>query len=113
MSTGKTYVGKIKSIDDAMKRLNAQIKTLRIEKKNTEQNLYKWMQRHQLETYETYSTNKLAPKPKMKRKKESEKKQEASQIFTEMGIADVETAYKQVKNIFSSKKPVEENAMES
>ena len=64
MNYPEACVREIKSIDEALKRLNDHVKKLREKKKTTQQHLYDWMVSRQLDEYEGYKAEKIAPKPK-------------------------------------------------
>jgi seryl-tRNA synthetase len=93
MSIASSYVSKINSIDEALKRANTHIKTLKTEKKQAQERLYKYMVSKKLEEYEGVTLKKIAPKQKVVRKKENEKKQDAMKLFSDIGVDDPETLY--------------------
>ena len=63
------YVRELESLDSALKRHNKAAKELREKKKKTQEHLYNYMKRNDLEEYEGYKLSKIAPKPKIVRKK--------------------------------------------
>jgi len=90
MSTQDGYVRQIKSIDEALKRLNDQTRTLRKQRQFAKEHLYEWMKARNLDEYQGYNINKIAPKPKIIRKKPKEKKEDALRLFTTIGVDDPE-----------------------
>lgn len=91
MSDGERYVSSIKNMDVAMKRLNSEVKKLRLKKAETQGHLYKWMKRNGYDNYEGYSINKITPKPAIKRKPLKQKREDAFRFFRDAGISDPET----------------------
>jgi seryl-tRNA synthetase len=96
MSNGDAYIRKLKSLDEAIKRLNGQLRDLRLQKKSTQERLHTWMKRKNMEEYNEYKIEKIAPKL-VPRKKASEKKQDAFRLFTSVGITDPETFWLEFK----------------
>lgn len=97
MSDGERYVSNIQSIDVSIKRLNAEVKKLRQKKSETQNHLYKWMQRNGYNNYQGYLIDKLAPKPSIKRKPSKQKKEDAFRFFREAGITDPETFWEELE----------------
>jgi hypothetical protein len=85
---GDACIRQIRDIDEALSRLNPQVRELREKKKAAQERLYKWMVSHHLETFEGVSRKKIAPRPKIVRKKEAEKKRDAIQLFQSVGVND-------------------------
>jgi hypothetical protein len=90
MSLPEGYVRQIKSLDEALHRHNEQTKNIREQRNKAKERLYKWMKSHNLEEYQGYKLNKLAPRPKVPRKKTREKKEDALRLFTNIGVDDPE-----------------------
>lgn len=90
MSNGEGYVRQIKSIDAALKRLNQETKQLRLQRNTAKQRLYDWMKSRGFEEYEGYKLVKIAPKPKLPRKKAKQKKEDAVRLFSSIGVDDPE-----------------------
>lgn len=91
--SGEGYVRQIKDIDEALKRLNAQTKQLRAQKLTAKTRLYEWMKKREYDEYEGYKLAKIAPKPKIPRKKAKDKKADALRLFAEAGANDPEELY--------------------
>lgn len=108
MSIPSTYVKTLKSCEDAIKRTNEHLKSLRAQHKTTQERLYKYMNSHNLTEFEGIKIQKIKPKEKTPRKKESEKKNDAIQLFSEIGAENPEELWKRVKEIHKAKKKVEE-----
>jgi hypothetical protein len=90
MSTGEAYVRQIGSIDEALKRLNEETRTLRKQRGIAKQRLHDWMKKNGHEEYQGYKLAKIAPKPKVPRKKAKEKKEDAMRLFRDIGVNDPE-----------------------
>ena len=90
MSNGEAYIRQIGGIDEALKRLNTETKTLREKKKTAKRRLYEWMKSRGLEEFQGYKLTKITPKPKLPRKKAKEKKEDALRLFKEIGVDDPE-----------------------
>ena len=97
MSDPAGYIRQIKSIDDTLKRLNAETKSLRKQKKVSQERLYSWMIKRNVEEYEGFKIEKLAPKPKARRKKEKDKREDALRLFGEVGINDPDAFWESFK----------------
>lgn len=91
MTDPDSYIRNLKEIGDSIKRHNSQLKILRDKKKATEQRLYTYMTKNNLEEYGGIKASKIAPKEKKLVKKKAEKKNDAIALFTEVGITDAET----------------------
>jgi len=115
-----SYLNKINSINDEIKRRNAYIKTLREKKRQTEELMYKYMQKRGMNEYEvqvervtpktkkvTKRTKKIvleniAPKEekeKKPRRSKKEKRGETIKYLTDLGINDPVDAYNNLSKI--------------
>lgn len=103
MANPDAYIREIESIDEALKRVNKHAKELRAKKNASRERLYKWMEHNHVEEYKGYTTKKLAPKPKIKRKKPKEKKESAVRLFSEIGVDDPEALW---EAFLETQKPV-------
>jgi hypothetical protein len=103
MATADSYLRELESIKAALKRNNAQAKILRTKKKTAEERLYNYMVRHHIEEVDGYKLEKIAPKPKIPRKKESEKREDAIRFFSQNGIPDPLAFFEEFK---STQKPM-------
>ncbi len=74
MSTPDGYVRELKTVDDTISRYNILLKSLREKKKTTQTRLYAYMEKNNLEEYGGYKASKLAPRKKVPRKKDKDKK---------------------------------------
>lgn len=97
MSDPYSYVRNLAKIKDSEKRCTSQLKELRQKKKQTEQRLYEYMKKNNLDNFEGYKASKLAPKPKKMVKKKSEKDQDALKIISDVGISDPELFWETLK----------------
>jgi len=84
------YVSKIKTLDETIKRYNKLLKKLREQKKESQGHLYAYMVRRSLDEYKGIKLAKIAPKEAPIRKKQKDKKNDAIQLFNEIGIPDPE-----------------------
>ena len=84
----KGYVDEIKKLEKEIKRTNEYLKKLRERKKVCESNLYKIMEKNNEEELFGVKINKVKPKEKKIRKKASDKKKDAINLFYEIGIPD-------------------------
>lgn len=90
MSAAEGYVRQIKSLDDALRRHNEQTKIIRVQRTKAKERLYKWMKSNNQDEYQGYKIDKLAPRPKVPRKKTKEKKEDALRLFSTIGVDDPE-----------------------
>ena len=97
MSNPQAYVSELKIIEGEMKRMNAHLKNLRERKKEVSAHLYSYMNERGMEQYGGFSLSKVKPKNARRRKKESEKKEAAIQLFRQAGISNPENFYGQFK----------------
>lgn len=84
------YSYEIKSIQTEIKRLNNHIKSLREQKKISEEHLYKYMKNRGIQEFDGFKIDNIKPKPKKKRKTKKQKKMEYIMCFEEEGIHDPE-----------------------
>lgn len=85
---GKAYVNEIRSIDRELKILNSRIKSLRLQKKASQGHLYKYMKNRNLEEFEKIKLKSITPKPPTPRKPLKKKKEDALELFRDVGIPD-------------------------
>ena len=97
MSNANAYVKEINSLNCEIKRLNAHLKKLRIQKREKQDLLYKYMEKNNLEKYNGITLKSVKPKQKTRRKPESAKKKDALKLFQEVGINNPENFYSQKK----------------
>lgn len=99
MDFGKNYIKTIKSCSDELKNINDRKNKIIQEKKNTEEKLYHWMKKLQINEYEGIKIDKIKPKEKVKivRKKKKEKEEDMKRLLREEGIPDVEELYERLK----------------
>lgn len=88
-------VRRLKEIETALKRMNVQIKNLRVKKKEAEEKLYKSMVKNGTEVYQGYSIKKIQPKIPRKSKPLKKKKIDGVEFFQAIGVEDPEEAYEE------------------
>ena len=89
MSDG--YVHEIKSLRKEIKRLNGSLKVLRDQKNLTEGRLYQYMKKNGIEKLDGITINSIRPhSEQLPRKKKSEKKRDAVELFQQIGVSDPE-----------------------
>jgi len=98
--SAESYTNEIKSLDAEIKRLNDHIKRLRLQRKTANENLYKYMIRHNLQKIgdgkQAITLSKCAPpKPRTRVKPKRERHEQAIELFREVGIPDPEEFYLQ------------------
>jgi hypothetical protein len=92
MSDG--YVHEIKSLRKEIKRLNASLKLLRDQKNLTEGRLYQYMKKNGVEKLDGITINSIKPRSEqLPRKKKSEKKKDAVELFQQIGVTDPEALW--------------------
>ena len=111
------YIRQIKSIDEAIKRLNSQLKDLRKQKAISQTRLYEYMRRNNMEETGGVKLKKITPKPKMMRKKEKEKKEDAVHYFESLGLNDPEGTWDRLRELnkpkpFSNEEKKKEDSSE-
>ena len=97
MSNPEAYVQEIDSLTAEIKRLNTHVKNLREQRKVAQGHLYNYMESHSLEKYRNHTIASVRPRPKKPRKPESQKKQDAIELFREAGIPDPESFFTEFK----------------
>jgi hypothetical protein len=107
MSNPDAYIREIKSIDEALKRLNDHAKLLRDKKKKACTHLYNYMYYHNVNEYQGYKQNKLAPKEKTPRKKAKEKREDAYRFLRDAGVIDPEEFWKSLQATQKNPVPAE------
>jgi len=91
MSTPNGYVHEILSLRKEIKRLNEHMKTLRDQKNLTEGRLYQYMNKNGIEKLDGITINSIKPRSEhLPRKKKSEKKRDAVELFQQIGVSDPE-----------------------
>lgn len=100
-----SYVHEIASIDLELKRLRGVIKELTAQRARATTHLHQYMIRNQLEEVGGIKATKVAPKPKVIRRKPKEKKEDAIRLFMEIGINDPETFWDDFQR---TQKPIKE-----
>jgi len=103
MNRAQGYAKEILSLKKEIKRLNAQLKKLRGQRKHAETNLYQHMVNYELDkvtlTYDdksqTITVKSITPKPKVIRKKKSDKEKDAIRLCEEVGIPDPQQFYEE------------------
>lgn len=92
-SYAKDLVNKIQLLDETSSRLNQKCRDIREKKKFYSEELYKWMVKNDISEYESIKIKKVCPKPKIKKKKNQDKKKDAIKYFGSIGISDPETVW--------------------
>jgi hypothetical protein len=88
MSNPDAYIRQIHELDAAIKRNIDHGRKLRQQREQVNLRLYNYMQRHHLEEYGGIRIKAVSPKTRMKRKSMKQKKKEAVELFTQIGIPD-------------------------
>lgn len=92
MSDG--YIREIKSLRKEIKRLNGNLKVLRDQKTVVEGHLYRYMKKNGIEKIDGITINSIKPREeRLPRKKKSEKKRDAIELFQEIGVNDPEALW--------------------
>lgn len=91
---GQCYVKTINDIDNEISRIMGRLKMLKLEKKNNQTKLYRWMEKQGLEKYQGHKIP-VTKAEKGPRKKKKEKEKDAIQLFFEAGIPDPSQFYKE------------------
>jgi predicted nuclease with TOPRIM domain len=97
LATAPSIAQEIKRIRKELKRLGDRAKELREQKQKSEERLYNIMKRNDLKDVEGIKRSTIAPKVRTKRKKESDKKRDAVNLFNEVGITDTEWFWNRLK----------------
>lgn len=96
MASPSGYVYEIKSLRKEIKRLNDHLSVLRSQKRTAEGRLYNYMVKNNLNKYEGITLGSIKPNSeKFPRKRKSDKKRDAIQLFRDTGINDPETFWNQ------------------
>ena len=91
MSSPEGYIREIKSLRKEIKRMNDHLKALRDQKKIAEDRLYRYMKKNDIEKLDGVTIKSIkSQNEKIPRKKKSEKKRDAIELFKEIGAADPE-----------------------
>ena len=86
-----SYIREIKSLRKEIKRLNGSLKVLRDQKTVVEGHLYRYMKKNGIEKIDGITINSIKPREeRLPRKKKSEKKRDAIELFQEIGVSDPE-----------------------
>lgn len=108
MTTPEGYIRQISSIEDALKRHNQQVKDLRQKQRLAKNHLYEWMKSKGLEEYQGYTIKKVAPRPKIPRKKAKDKKEDALRLFSDIGVNDPEEFWEALQRTQKVAPPLED-----
>ena len=95
----ESFVRKIHSLDENLKKYNEKIKMLRSTRKETLERLAKWMEKKGLEEYKGIKLENISSKPKKQRITKKYKKRETMRLFSEMGVQDPEDVFKRLEMI--------------
>ncbi len=87
------YINEREKIIQEIKRLNCLIKELRINKKETEQKIVEFMEERDMEILDGVALSDLKPNSRKKRKKKSEKREDALEFLKNYDIDEPETFY--------------------
>jgi hypothetical protein len=99
-----SYVREIKSIVQEIKRLNDTAKRLKTQKLEKEGYLYQYMKDRGMTEIEGIKIGKICPKnEKIKRKKQSEKRDDALKLFRQVGVDDPESLWNRLEETRKSK----------
>lgn len=102
-STPDYHIEQIKKLNEESKRLNMQLRLLRMHKREHEKHIYQYMTRNNIQIYKGYNSAKIAPKQPTKRIPASEKKRAAMDLCRTTGIPDPESFIRDFKATQSSK----------
>lgn len=101
MSKHVTYTAELRVVNNQIKNLNKQLRLLRVRKKTLENNLLKYMNKHELQKIDEFEYNKLKPKEKkILKPKVSEKQRKSTtvEIFKQIGVINPDKLYDEIKN---------------
>lgn len=90
MSNPTAYITEINSLKKELKRSNAHVLRLRKQKRRAEDLLYDYMVKRELTEFGGVKISKIEPKNTV-RKKKRDKKRDALDLFSKVGIDDPET----------------------
>ena len=94
MATSDGYVHEIKSLRKEIKRINGSLKVLRDQKNLAEGRLYQYMKKNGIEKADGITINSIRPhSEQLPRKKKSEKKRDAVELFQQIGVSDPEALW--------------------
>ena len=94
MATADGYIHEIKSLRKEIKRLNDHMRTLRDQKNITEGRLYQYMKKNGIEKLDGITINSIRPRSEhLPRKKKSEKRRDAVELFQQIGVSDPEALW--------------------
>lgn len=102
-ATPDYHIEQIKKLNEEAKRLNAQLRLLRVHKRDHERHIYQYMSRNNLQTYKGFNITKLTPKQPTKRIPAAEKKRAAMDLCRMTGIPDPENFIREFKATQTSK----------
>lgn len=102
------YVNEIESLNKEIKRLNAHLKSLREQRKTAQTHLYEYMVAHNLEKYNNITLKSVTPRQRKQRKPEKKKKEDAINLFRDIGVNDPEDFWLQFKATQSYTSPSKE-----
>lgn len=86
MANPHAYTREIESINNEVKRTNIRLKALREQKKRAEKYLYDYMCSKGIDKVDNITIKSIEPKTPVKRKPISEKKNDAIELFRQVGI---------------------------
>lgn len=92
-----SYINTIRSLDEEIKRLNAHLKTLRIQRDENKRLLKEFMEMHDYTDYEGVSINSLVRKQRKPRKKKKEKEEDGIKLLMEIGVPNPKEFYEQFR----------------
>jgi hypothetical protein len=100
MATGDavmdSWIRQMADIETAIRNLNSKLKELRSKKKSFEKKIYDRMQKRGMSKYGNITLKKVTPKAKSQRKKASEKKKDALQVLSEIGVSNPDDLYQRI-----------------
>lgn len=88
-----SWLRQMKVLEVSIKNYNTKLKELRSKKKEFEVKIYERMKKKHIDTYSGINIKKVTPKAKTQRKKAAEKKQDAIELFSRIGVSDPLTLY--------------------
>lgn len=97
MSRPNAYVREIKSLNAEIKRLNTRLRKLRAQRKEKQTLLHGYMEKNNLQKYEGITIKSIRPRSSIPRKPEIAKKNDAIDLFREVGIPNPEAFYAEFK----------------
>lgn len=103
------YVRQITSLNESLGRYTLLVKDLKKQKLLAQSRLYEHMKKHDLEEYQGIKIAKIAPKPKVVRVKDRDKKAKAVELFSQLGLNDPEGVYETLRTLQKPKVAGEED----